>query len=129
MIVVDTSAVLAALTGERARDRVNEVLARSARTLMSAANYVESMIVVTARYGDDGAHDLRSYLDAAGVEVVAVDRALADEAVRAWSTFGRSRHRAALNFGDCFAYALARSRGAPLLYVGDDFGHTDVVDA
>lgn len=126
MIVVDTSAVIAALTGEPERARINATLARSNASLMSAGTYLECAIVLVARHGDDGVHDLRLYLHEAGVEIVPVDRDLADAALRGWARYGRGRHPAALNFGDCFAYALATSRDAPLLFTGDDFGHTDV---
>lgn len=126
MIVVDTSAIVAALTGETAGVRVNTVIAAAATCLMSAASYLESGIVLTSRYGDDGAHHLRLYLNEATIEIVSVDREQADLALRAWTRYGKGRHPAALNYGDCFAYALATSRGAPLLFVGDHFTETDV---
>ncbi len=129
MIVVDTSAVVAALSGEPERARVNEVLAGAAITLMSAANYLECSIVLAARYGNEGVHDLRLYLHEAGVEIVPVDRDQADVALDAWMRFGKGRHPAALNFGDCFAYALASLRDARLLFVGVDFVRTDVAAA
>jgi ribonuclease VapC len=93
---------------------------------MSAATYLESSIVLASRFGDEAVQDLRLYLDEADVEIVPVDRALADAAVEAWLRFGKGRHPAALNFGDCFAYALASLRGAPLLFIGDDFARTDI---
>ena len=126
MIVVDTSAIVAALTGEAEGAHVNTVIAAAATSLMSAATYLESGIVLTARYGDHGAHHLRLYLNEANIEIVSVDREQADLALRAWTHYGKGRHRAALDYGDCFAYALATSRGAPLLFVGDDFTKTDV---
>jgi ribonuclease VapC len=125
MIVVDTSAVVAALSGEPERNRVNEVLAGTAVSMMSAANYVECSIVLASRFGEDGVHDLRLYLHEAGVEIVAVDRDQADAAFDAWMRFGKERHPASLNFGDCFAYALASRRDARLLFVGEDFRQTD----
>jgi ribonuclease VapC len=125
MIVVDTSAVVAALSGEPERNRVNEVLAGTAVSMMSAANYVECSIVLASRFGEDGVHDLRLYLHEAGVEIVAVDRDQADAAFDAWMRFGKERHPASLNFGDCFAYALASRRDARLLFVGEDFRRTD----
>jgi ribonuclease VapC len=126
LIVVDTSAIVAALAGEPERARINETLAGSALNLMSAGTYLECSIVLAARHGDDGVHDLRLYLHEAGVEIVPVDRDLADAALRGWSRYGRGRHPAALNFGDCFAYALAATRAAPLLFTGDDFARTDI---
>ena len=129
MIVVDTSAIVAALTGEAQGARVNTVIAAAATCLMSAATYLESGIVLTARYGDPGAHHLRLYLNEANIELASVDREQADLALRAWTRYGKGRHPAALNYGDCFAYALATSRGAALLFVGDDFTKTDAVAA
>lgn len=129
MIVVDTSAIVVTLTGEDERERVNAVIASAPRCLMSAATYLECAIVVAARYGPDGTHDLRLYLHEAAIDVVAVDREQADVALDAWQRYGKGRHPAALNYGDCFAYALAASRGAPLLFVGDDFAATDVARA
>lgn len=126
MIAVDTSAVVAALTGEPERGRINATLATSSANLMSAGTYLECAIVLAARHGDDGVHDLRLYLHEAGIEIVPVDRDQADAALRGWSRYGKGRHPAALNLGDCFAYALATQRGVPLLYVGDDFERTDV---
>lgn len=128
MIVVDTSAVVAALGGEPEGERVHASLAAD-DVLMSAASYLECAIVVAARYGDAGVHDLRLYLHEAGVEIVPVDRDQADTALHAWTRFGKGRHPAGLNFGDCFAYALAATRDAPLLFVGDDFARTDVAVA
>ena len=126
MIVVDTSALVAALSGEPGGDRINEALAGSTASLMSAVSYLECSIVLASRFGDDGVHDLRLYLHEAGIEIVPVDRDQADVALDAWMRFGKGRHGAALNFGDCFAYALASLRGARLLFVGDDFARTDV---
>ena len=96
---------------------------------MSAASYVECAIAITARHGEAGAQHLRLYLHEAGIDVVAVDQDQAEHAVAAWTRYGRGRHRARPNYGDCFAYALAASRGAPLLYVGDDFTATDLAAA
>jgi len=126
MIVVDTSAVVAVLSGEPDGDRINAALADSGNSLMSAANYLECSIVLASRFGDDGVHDLRLYLHEAGIEIVPVDRDQADLALDAWMRYGRGRHPAALDFGDCFAYALASARGAGLLFVGEDFARTDV---
>ena len=126
MIVVDTSALVAALSGEPGGDRINEALAGSTASLMSAASYLECSIVLASRFGDDGVHDLRLCLHEAGIEIVPVDRDQADVALDAWTRYGKGRHGSALNFGDCFAYALASLRGARLLFVGDDFARTDV---
>ena len=129
MIVVDTGALVAVLSGEPDGERIHEALAGSTASLMSAANYLECSIVLAACFGDDGVHDLRLYLHEAGIEVVPVDRDQADLALHAWTRYGKGRHGATLNYGDCFAYALASHRGARLLFVGDDFARTDVAAA
>jgi len=77
----------------------------------------------------DGAHNLHLFVNEAGIEIVDVDRAQVDLALDAWTRFGKGRHRAGLNYGDCFSYALAASRSAPLLFVGNDFAETDIAAA
>lgn len=129
MIVVDTSALIATLTGEAERERINATIAAASTCLLSAASFVECGIVLSARHGASGMHHLRLYVSEAGIDVVPFDEDQADLAVHAWERYGRGRHRAALNLGDCFSYALAAARGAPLLYVGDDFAMTDVARA
>ncbi len=129
MIVVDTSAIVAALTGEAASEHVTATIAAAPACLMSAASYVECAIVLTARYGEQGAHHQRLFLHEAGIDVIAVDRDQAELALDAWTRYGRGRHAAALNYGACFAHALCVSRGAPLLFVGDDFAATDLARA
>ena len=129
MIVVDTSALVAALTGEEPRDRIVSTIAGASTCLLSAATYLECGNVLTARYGVDGAHHLRLFVNEAGIEIVDVDRAQVDLALDAWTRFGKGRHRAGLNYGDCFSYALAASRSAPLLFVGNDFAETDIAAA
>ena len=84
---------------------------------------------MSARHGDDGVGDLDALLAAAGVRCVAVDAAQAQVAHDAFARFGKGRAPAGLNFGDCFAYALATATGRPLLYKGDDFARTGVVSA
>lgn len=129
MIVLDTSALVAVLTGEPERDEFNRKIAAASRTSISAANYVEAHIVVKAKLGEAGTGELSLYLHEAGTEVMAVDRDQADLARLAYAKYGRGAHRAALNFGDCFAYALATRLGAPLLYQGTGFSLTDVTGA
>jgi ribonuclease VapC len=89
---------------------------------------IEATIVVDARQGADAVRDLEFLVDAT-VEIVPVDVEHARAAAAAWRRFGKGRHPAALNFGDCFSYALARLAGVPLLYKGDDFSQTDVAAA
>jgi ribonuclease VapC len=127
-MVVDTSAVLAVLLDEDARQPVEAALIEH-DAVMSAATRVELGIVVEAKAGAEGTLILHELLRRFDIEVVEVDAAQAAEAVAAWRRFGKGRHPATLNYGDCFAYALAIARGEPLLYVGDDFAATDVESA
>lgn len=125
-MVVDTSALLAILQDEPERRAFNEAIESSDVRVMSVANFVETSIVIEARYGADGVRDLDLFIERAGIELVEVTVAHAQEARRALSRFGKGRQAAGLNFGDCFAYALAVERDEPLLFKGDDFARTDV---
>jgi ribonuclease VapC len=128
-MVIDTSALVAVLLGEPESDRIIELLADAEDPLISAATLVETSIVMLAKTGAEGISDLDDMLAAAAVRCVAVDAAQAHLAREAFERFGKGRARAALNYGDCFAYALARSTGRPLLFKGQDFIHTDVEPA
>jgi ribonuclease VapC len=125
-MVIDSSALAAILRDEPERPLFVDAIEASDARRLSAATFVEISIVIEVSRGAEGLHDLDLFLAAAGIEIVAVEGDLARMARRAFSRFGRSRHRAGLNFGDCFSYALARSLGEPLLCKGDDFVHTDV---
>jgi ribonuclease VapC len=124
LIVVDTSAVIAMLSGEPETVRFAEALAGSERRVIAAANYVECALVLSSR--PLVRSQFEPWLETARIEIVAVDEKLARESVRGFQRFGRGRHPAGLNFGDCFAYALAKSLDAPLLFKGGDFAMTDV---
>ena len=126
-MVIDTSALLAILQNEAERRAFNQAIESAEVRRMAAANWVEVSIVVEARYGPAGLRDLDLFVDRAGIELVAVDVEQAHEARRAFSRFGKGRHPAGLNYGACFAYALARVLGEPLLFKGDDFARTDAV--
>lgn len=126
-MIVDTSAVVAIIRGEAARDRLITALAQSGVTRMSAGTYLELGIVVDRLDDPVLTRRLEALLGSLDVEVVDVTREQVDVARQAYRDFGRgSGHAARLNFGDCFAYALAATTGEPLLFVGDDFGHTDL---
>jgi ribonuclease VapC len=125
-VIVETSAVVAVVLGEPDAERFVEALTVPALRLISAANLVEAGIVVEARQGPDAARDLAYLLEEVAIDVEPVDAAQARLAVDAWRRFGKGRHPAGLNLGDCFAYALARHRGEPLLFKGNDFTQTDV---
>jgi ribonuclease VapC len=125
-MVVDTSALLAILQGEPERRAFIAAIQDAESCSLSTASLVETSIVIEARYGAEGTRDLDLFVKRAGFQLVPVDVEQADVARRGFSRFGKGRHRAGLNFGDCFAYALAMSLGESLLYKGDDFGHTDL---
>ena len=126
-IVVDTSAIIAILRNEPEKERfVDAILAASPR-LMSAVSMQEAGMVIAGRFGDAAAWEpLDALLARMGVEIVAHDGALAGLARTAFLRFGKGRHAAGLNFGDCASYALAKATDVPLLFKGDDFGRTDV---
>lgn len=128
-MVIDTSAFVAILTGEPERRRFIEAIEAAESRLVSAATFVETSIVIESRYGADGLRDFDLFVAKASVDVVAVDGEQGHAARRAFSRFGRGRQQAALNYGDCFSYALATVRDEPLLFKGDDFPHTDVIVA
>jgi ribonuclease VapC len=128
-VVLDTSALLAMLLGEPERDAFIAALATADDPLISAATLVEASIVTEVKVGAAGVADLDALLGAAAVRCVAVDEAQARLARDAFARFGRGRGPAALNYGDCFAYALARAMDRPLLFKGEDFEKTDVTPA
>jgi len=125
-MVLDTSALIAILSGEPEQEAFIHAIERADVRLLSAATLLEASIVIEARYGAAGAHHLDQLLERADVEIVPVDGEQASAARSAWQRFGKGRHPAALNFGDCFPYALAVTRGEPLLFKGNDFSQTDV---
>jgi ribonuclease VapC len=128
-MVLDTSALVAMLLGEPERDRFIRLLAEAHDPLLSAATLLEASIVMQAKTGDDGVSDLDELLTAAAVRPIAVDATQAYLARDAHARFGKGRAPAGLNFGDCFAYALAQATGRPLLFKGTDFELTDVKPA
>jgi ribonuclease VapC len=125
-MVIDTSALIAILQGEPSAERLLAAVEADHRRLVSAATVVEASLVVLARFGEAGDTQLDRLLRALGVDVVPVGDEQAVIAREAALRFGRGRHPAALNVGDCFSYALSVARGEPLLSVGEDFSQTDV---
>jgi len=124
--VIETSALVAMLTNEPEAERFEAAVEADPVRLMSTASYLETAIVVEQRFGEPGGRELDLWLHRAGVDLVSVDAEQADIARSAYRRFGKGRNRAGLNYGDCFAYALAKVSGEPLLYKGDDFAHTDI---
>jgi ribonuclease VapC len=125
-MVIDTSALLAILQNEPERRIFNEAIEAAETRLLSASSFVESSMIVESRYGADGIRDLDLFIAKAQLELVAVDVEQAHIARQAFREFGKGRHPAGLNFGDCFSYALARSHTESLLYKGADFGRCDI---
>src|SRR5579863_1281218 len=118
-MVLDTSAIMAILQDEPQRRRFNEAIEAAETRSLSTASFVESSMIVESRYGPDGVRDLDLFIAKSQVSLVAVDADQADLARRAFQKFGKGRHPAGLNFGDCFSYALSRSLDQPLLFKGN----------
>jgi len=125
-MVIDSSAIIAVLLNEVNAAHIAQAIESSSQRLLSAANLLEASIVIESRKGEAGGRELDLLLYRAAIEVVAVDQDQAEIARIAWRRFGKERHPAGLNYGDCFAYALARARQLPLLFQGDDFSRTDI---
>ncbi len=125
-MIVDSSAILAILNREPDAERYQAAILTASPCRMSVANMLEASIVVESRGGAEAGSELDAFLEHAGIEPVPVTVEQLTAARHAWRRFGKGRHPAGLNFGDCFAYALARVSGESLLYKGDDFTRTDI---
>ncbi len=125
-MIIDTSAVLAVLFHEPDARRFENAIAHAWPRRMSAATLLEAAMVVESRGGATAGHELDVLLEKAEVELVPLTLEHAYAARHAWRRFGKGNHPAALNFGDCFAYALAKTTGEPLLFKGSDFARTDI---
>ena len=125
-MIVDSSAVLAVLYREPDAERFETAVASAPSCRMSVANALEAYIVVEGRGGMAAGDALDRFLQAAVIDLAPVTVEHLEAARRAWRRFGKGNHPAALNFGDCFACALADVTGEPLLFKGEDFARTDV---
>ena len=125
-MVVDTSAVIAVLFGEPEAISIIRALADASRILISAVNALEAGIVVEARKGEAGGRELDLLIHRARIEIIAMNADQAGLARAAWRRYGKGNHPAALNIGDCCAYALSKYSGEPLLFKGNDFSWTDI---
>jgi len=125
-MVIDTSAITALLFNEPEADTIEAAIDTDPVRLMSAASIVEAAVVIESRLGAAAGREFDLLLHKARVEVVAVTAEQAEVARTAWRRFGRGRHDANLNLGDCFSYALAMTAGEPLLFTGRGFSLTDV---
>src|SRR5262245_22854105 len=119
-MVLDTSALLAILQDEPERRAFNESIEAADTRCVSTATWVEASIIIESRFGAEGLRDLDLLLSKASIELIAVDVEQAHVARLAFSRYGKGRHPAGLNYGDCFSYALAITRAEPLLYKGGD---------
>ncbi len=124
-MLLDTSCILAIFQREPERRSFIEAIEAADTVRMSVATFVETSIVIESRYGAEGLLDLDRFISRAGIELVPVDIEQGRLARSAFSRFGKGRHRAGLNLGDCFSYAIAAGFNEPLLCKGDDFVHTD----
>jgi len=125
-MILDTSALLAILLDEPDAHAIAEAMASAAQRRISAVNWLETAIVITSRRGERGAELFRALVAKLQPEIVPVDSGQAESAYAAWLAYGKGRNPAALNLGDCFAYALAKRLAEPLLFKGDDFARTDI---
>jgi ribonuclease VapC len=125
-MVIDTSALLAIFLAEPERSSFLGQLMRSETRCISAANLFETGIVLEARRGEAAGREFDLFVVRVNIEIVAVDSEQVEIARSAWRKYGKGRHPAGLNFGDCFAYALAKFCGEPLLAKGTDFARTDI---
>ncbi|MBA2607774.1 MAG: type II toxin-antitoxin system VapC family toxin [Actinobacteria bacterium] len=129
-MIVDTSALVAIVLEESGHDRLFDLITNDALpAAVGAPTLVELGIVLSARLGRDARPLADDLLRTLGILEIAFGEYHWREAVRAFNRFGRGRHRAALNMGDCMTYAVARLANEPLLFVGDDFTHTDLASA
>ncbi len=125
-MVVDSSALLAILLGEEEADGFARAIANDPRPIVGVFSVLETSVVLLARKGTDGPLMLDALLRSARLQAVSMNADQLEVARSAYARFGKGRHPAALNLGDCCSYALARSTGQPLLFKGTDFPQTDV---
>ena len=130
MIVVDSSALIAILRREPEADSFLQIIASSDGCLLSSVSLLETSMVLAGRSGDVGSWtELDALIERADMQVVAQDAGLADVARKAFLHYGKGRHPAGLNLGDCASYALSKARNLPLLFKGNDFPETDLAVA
>jgi ribonuclease VapC len=126
-MVVDSSVLIAILLGEPEAEYYSKQLANTNEIYISAVSIVESSMVIEYKRGEQGAKEYDALLNVITPTIVAFDSLQADLARTAWRQYGKGRHPAKLNFGDCCSYALAKHLNQPLLFKGDDFSKTDLI--
>lgn len=125
-MVIDTFEIVAIAQNEPEAPTFEQRIADDPVRFISAATLLEAAMVLETRFGEPGGAELDLWLAKANVEIVAVEAEHADQARRAWRRYGKGRHPAGLNYGDCFSYALAKLTDEPLLFKGNDFAQTDI---
>jgi ribonuclease VapC len=124
-MIIDSSAITAILLGEPEAKAFNAKIVAAGNCSISVASLLEVTMVIESRKGDDGRQQITELLSRGKIKVIPVDLEQGEIARDAFRRFGKGRHAAGLNFGDCFSYALAMSTGEPLLFKGTDFHKTD----
>lgn len=128
-MILDTSALAAVFFGEAEAARYTQIIHDAEQCLISAGNFLELSIVIEAQIGAEAVRQCEIFFLRARIAIEPFTVEQAHIARQAFHDFGKGRHAAGLNFGDCFAYALAKVTGDPLLFKGDDFRKTDIVPA
>lgn len=125
-MVIDTSALIAILLGEPEANAIAAAIARDNNRILSVFSFLEAGIVIDARKGEPGSRELDILLHHIQAEMISMNPEQAEVARKAWKEYGKGRHPAGLNIGDCCTYSLAKVSGEPLLFKGDDFCKTDI---
>jgi ribonuclease VapC len=128
-MVIDSSALIAILLGEPDAKLFSDAIANAPKRIVSAFSALETSIVIESKKGDPGGRELDLLLHKARIEIVPINEEHFELARRAWRDFGKGRHPAGLNIGDCCSYALSKYSGEPLLFKGGDFSKTDIQSA
>ena len=126
-MVIDSSALVAILLGEPETEIFARLIMDDTKRLVGSFTFLETSIVIEAKKGESGGRELDLLMHRAGMEIIAMDAEQSELARYAWRNYGKGRHPAGLNIGDCCSYALSKYSGEPLLFKGNDFSKTDVV--
>ncbi|QRG06734.1 type II toxin-antitoxin system VapC family toxin [Xanthobacter dioxanivorans] len=126
-MVIDTSAIVAILRNEPEADALERSIVGAPVRLVPATCVFEARMVLVSRRGEHALAEIDLWLTKIGADIIPVDAELADLATQAWLAYGKGRHPAALNFADCFSYALSKRSNERLLFIGNDFSKTDIL--
>lgn len=125
-MVIDTSAIVAIIRWEPEAARLEDALVSDPIRLVPATCMLEARMVLVSRRGEHALAEIDLWLRKIEADIIPIDTELVDLATQAWLAYGKGRHPAALNFADCFSYALAKRADEPLLFIGKDFAQTDI---